>query len=92
MNMAEIFPAVMGFVLGLLLGGVHSSYRRWVVALVCNLPGLSATIAFGEFRISWDFLFADIFFSSHDDTGGHCYPESFSSGATEPHNGLGAFA
>ena len=60
MSMAEILPALMGFVLGVLLGNLRPSYQRWGFLPSVALLGASATIASGEFRISWDFLYADI--------------------------------
>jgi len=60
MNSPELMPALAGLALGLLLAWFRSRKHRWMAGILVVVIGISATIASGEFRISWGFLFIDI--------------------------------
>ncbi len=60
MSYTEIFPALMGFVLGALLGRLGSTHRRWLVIPFVVFIGVAATIASGEIILSWYFLLVDV--------------------------------
>jgi hypothetical protein len=55
--MNELFPVVSGLVIGLLAGLLQPSLRVGVAVLLSVGFGFVATVASGEFRISWG-LFA----------------------------------
>jgi hypothetical protein len=58
--MNEVFPIVSGLVIGLLVGLLRPSLRLWVAVLLSAAFGFVATVASGEFRISWGYLLVDI--------------------------------
>ncbi len=56
----EILPVLSGMVLGCVLGCVHPS-RRWTAgAVLAFVLGVLATIASGEFRLSWNYVLVDV--------------------------------
>ena len=58
--MNELFPVVSGLVVGLLVGLLRPSLRLGVAVLLSVVFGFVATVASGEFRISWGYLLVDI--------------------------------
>jgi hypothetical protein len=58
--MEELFPIASGFVIGCILGWLRPSMRKWVGVLLAVVFGILATIASGEFRVSWAYLLIDI--------------------------------
>jgi hypothetical protein len=56
----ELFPLATGLVLGGLLGFVRPSIRLPVGAALAVALGVLATVASGEFRVSWAYLLIDI--------------------------------
>jgi hypothetical protein len=58
--MNELFPIVSGVVIGLLLGVLRPSLRFGVAVVLSVVFGFAATVASGEFRISWGYLLIDI--------------------------------
>jgi hypothetical protein len=54
--MNELFPVLSGLVVGLLVGPL----RVGVGVLLSVVFGFVATVASGEFRISWGYLLVDI--------------------------------
>jgi hypothetical protein len=58
--MNELFPVVSGLVVGLLVGLPRPSLRVRVAVLLSVAFGLVATVASGEFRVSWGYLLVDI--------------------------------
>jgi hypothetical protein len=51
--MNEVFPVVSGLVIGLLVALLRPSLRLGVAVLLSVAFGFVATVASGEFRISW---------------------------------------
>jgi hypothetical protein len=60
MNENEFLPIVSGIVLGSILGYLRPELRLRVGVVLVVLLGVLATVASGEFRISWGFLLIDI--------------------------------
>jgi hypothetical protein len=58
--MAEFFPLSAGLLLGALLGFVRPSIRVPVGATLATAVGVLATVASGEFRVTWAYLLIDI--------------------------------
>jgi hypothetical protein len=56
----EVFPIIGGLSLGFFLALVRPALRLPVGTIVALVLGTLATIASGEFRVSWDFLAIDI--------------------------------
>jgi hypothetical protein len=56
----ELFPIASGFVIGSILGWLRPSMRKPVGTLLAVVFGVLATIASGEFRLSWAYLLVDI--------------------------------
>ncbi|HWT06388.1 MAG TPA: hypothetical protein VN224_11570 [Xanthomonadales bacterium] len=59
METAELVPAASGLLLGVVMGFVRPAHRLRVAVLAALVLGAVATIASGEFRISWGFLAID---------------------------------
>jgi hypothetical protein len=59
METAELIPAASGLLLGVVIGFVRPAYRRRVAVLAALVLGAVATVASGEFRISWGFVAID---------------------------------
>jgi len=60
MNENEFLPIISGIVLGSILGFLKPKLRLSVGAVLVILLGILATVASGEFEISWGFLLIDI--------------------------------
>ena len=58
--MAELFPVLGGFAVGIVLASLRPGVRRLVGALCAVLVGVAATIVSGEYLAGWEFLFVDI--------------------------------
>ena len=59
--LSEVFPLLCGIFVGLVCITIHSSRRRWIVWTALSvLFGLLATLASGEYTISFAFLFFDV--------------------------------
>jgi hypothetical protein len=58
--MDELFPIASGFLIGAILGWLRPSMRKWVGAPLAVVFGVLATVASGEFRVSWAYLLIDI--------------------------------
>jgi hypothetical protein len=58
--MEELFPLASGLALGALLGYLRPSTRLPVGAAPAIVLGVLATVASGEFRVSWTYLLIDI--------------------------------
>ena len=58
--MEEILPVASGIFLGALIGLLRPSLRFPIGALLIVAFGLLATVASGEYLISWSFLLIDI--------------------------------
>ena len=58
--MQELLPIVSGLFLGSLLGLLRPSMRVPVGAVLVVAFGVLATVASGEFLISWAFLLIDV--------------------------------
>lgn len=58
--MEEILPVASGIFLGALIGLLRPSLRFPMGALLIVAFGLLATVASGEYLISWSFLLIDI--------------------------------
>jgi hypothetical protein len=58
--MNELFPVVSGLAVGFVLGVLRPSLRLAAAVLLSVVFGFIATVASGEFRISWGFLLIDI--------------------------------
>ena len=58
--MEELFPLSAGLILGALLGFVRPSIRVPVGATLATALGVLATVASGEFRVTWAYLLIDI--------------------------------
>jgi hypothetical protein len=59
METAELFPAASGLLLGVVIGFVRPAHRLRVAMFAAILLGGVATIASGEFRLSWGFVAID---------------------------------
>ena len=57
---SEILPVLSGLALGALLGRLHPAIRKRTGAALVLLLAFLATVASGEFRISWSFVLVDI--------------------------------
>ena len=60
MNEPELLPIVSGLFLGCVLGLLRPSLRPVVGVVLALAFGGLATVASGEFMISWGFLFVDV--------------------------------
>lgn len=58
--MEELFPLGAGLVIGALLGFVRPSIRVPVGAALATALGVLATVASGEFKVTWAYLLIDI--------------------------------
>jgi hypothetical protein len=58
--MEELFPLSAGLVLGALLGFVRPSIRVPVGAALATALGVLATVASGEFKMTWAYVLIDI--------------------------------
>lgn len=58
--MSELLPMASGLLLGALLGWLRPALRLPIGAPLAVVLGVCATVASGEFRTSWDYLFVDI--------------------------------
>jgi hypothetical protein len=58
--MHELFPFAGGLLLGVCLGALRPSLRPLLGAAAAVAIGALATIASGEFRLSWAYLAYDI--------------------------------
>ena len=58
--MQELVPLLSGFAIGLVLGAVRPSLRRWSVGVAAVLLGTPATVVTGEAEISWAFVLIDV--------------------------------
>lgn len=56
----EVLPVIGGLILGSIAGYTYNRTRRWTHVIGILIIALCATIASGEFRQSWGFLFDDI--------------------------------
>lgn len=59
MNMQELFPVMMGLVLGPILSIFRPSRRVRLGSVLIACAGASATLLSGEFRIHWSFVLID---------------------------------
>jgi len=60
MNIPELLPVLSGLLLGSLVGLFRPFRRRRIEAFLIVTLGALATLASGEFRLSWAFLLIDI--------------------------------
>jgi hypothetical protein len=58
--MHELFPLFCGLLLGIGLGALRPGIRLPVGAVLSVVVGVLATVAAGEFEISWGFVLIDI--------------------------------
>lgn len=58
--MNELLPVASGIVLGAILANLRPALRLRNVAVLAILLGAIATVASGEFRVSWGYLPVDI--------------------------------
>jgi hypothetical protein len=58
--MEELFPLCSGLALGALLGFLRPSLRVPTGAALAAGVGVMATVASGEYRVSWAYLLIDI--------------------------------
>ena len=58
--MNELFPVACGLLIGSLIGGLRPQLRIAVGGLLSIAAGTAATVISGEFRMSWEYLLADI--------------------------------
>ena len=58
--MEELFPIVSGILLGSLLGYLRPELRLRAGAVLATVLGILATVASGEFRLSWGYLLVDV--------------------------------
>jgi hypothetical protein len=58
--MQELVPLVSGFGLGVALGMLRPTSRRWLGALLVFTLGVMATVVTGEFEASWAFVLVDV--------------------------------
>jgi len=58
--MDEVFPIASGVLLGAILGYLRPGLRLRGGTVLVVLLGVLATVASGEFRLSWGFLLIDI--------------------------------
>ena len=58
--MDELIPVISGILLGSFLGYLRPAKRLFIGTILAILLGILATVASGEFRLSWGFLLADI--------------------------------
>ena len=58
--MSELLPIVSGVVMGILIGFLRPSLRIPTAAVLTVALGVIATIASGEYTISWAFLLVDV--------------------------------
>jgi hypothetical protein len=56
----EVLPVIGGFILGSIARYTYNRTQRWTHVIGIVIIALCATIASGEFRQSWGFLFDDI--------------------------------
>jgi hypothetical protein len=59
MEAAELLPAASGLLLGIVAGFVRPAHRLRVAVFASILLGAAATVASGEFRLSWGFVAID---------------------------------
>jgi hypothetical protein len=57
--MAEAIPILGGITLGVILHGCRGKVPGWITAALVAALAASATIASGEFRVSWGYLLVD---------------------------------
>jgi hypothetical protein len=60
MNSTEILPVLSGLALGAFLGRLHPDLRKRTGAALVLLLAFLATVASGEYRLSWGFVLVDI--------------------------------
>ncbi len=58
--MNELLPIASGIVLGAILAYLRPALRLSIEAALAILLGAIATVASGEFRVSWGYLLVDI--------------------------------
>jgi hypothetical protein len=58
--MQELVPALSGLVIGVLLGLLRPSLRWPLGGSLIVVCGVLATVASGEFHVTWGFLVVDI--------------------------------
>ncbi len=58
--MEELVPIISGILLGSFLGYLRPAKRLRIGAILAILMGILATVASGEFRLSWGYLLVDI--------------------------------
>ena len=58
--MNELLPVASGIVLGAIVPYLHPGLQLWIVAVLAILLGAIATVASGEFSVSWGYLLVDI--------------------------------
>jgi hypothetical protein len=58
-NVGEVWPIVSGILMGTLLGYVRPGLRVRVATLFGLGFALAATLASGEYRVSWGYLLLD---------------------------------
>jgi hypothetical protein len=56
----ELLPVASGIVLGAVLAYLRPGLRRHSAAVLAILLGAIATVASGEFSVSWGYLLVDI--------------------------------
>lgn len=59
MDFAELMPASGGLLLGAILGWLPPALRARAAVLAGLVLAVGATVASGEFRVSWAFVAAD---------------------------------
>lgn len=58
--MSELLPILSGIVMGMLIGFLRPSVRILTAAALTVALGAIATIASGEYTVSWAFLLVDV--------------------------------
>jgi len=58
--MNEMIPVLLGVGSGFILGSVTARHRLWLWLSLCLMLGLGATVATGEWQVSWTFLAIDV--------------------------------
>ena len=57
---AELLPVLSGVLLGTILGRLYPGVGKGICLALVLLLAFVATVASGEFRLNWGFIFVDI--------------------------------